>query len=87
MAEAPKISVVTPCLNRAATIGATIESVLSQDYANWEHIVMDGGSNDWTVAVLKRAAASAALANTKLEVRKIGSACSPSWVRTWPART
>lgn len=54
MAEPPKISVVTPCLNSAGTIGATIESVLNQDYANWEHIVMDGGSKDETLAVLKR---------------------------------
>src|SRR5688572_12566166 len=35
----------------------------------------------------KRAAACAALRKTKLEVVKIGSACSPSPVRTWPART
>jgi len=54
MAELPKISVVTPCLNSAATIAATIESVLKQDYTNWEHIVQDGGSTDATVAVLKR---------------------------------
>jgi glycosyltransferase involved in cell wall biosynthesis len=54
MAELPKISVVTPCLNSASTIAATIESVLKQDYANWEHLVEDGGSKDDTVAVLKR---------------------------------
>ncbi len=54
MAELPKISVVTPCLNSATTIGATIESVLAQDYTNWEHLVQDGGSKDDTVAVLKR---------------------------------
>jgi glycosyltransferase involved in cell wall biosynthesis len=54
MAELPKISVVTPCLNSASTIAATIESVLKQDYPNWEHLVQDGGSTDDTVAVLKR---------------------------------
>ena len=54
MAEAPKISVVTPCLNSVGTIGATIQSVLDQDYTNWEHIVVDGGSTDGTVAVLQR---------------------------------
>jgi glycosyltransferase involved in cell wall biosynthesis len=54
MAELPKISVVTPSLNSVATIAATIQSVLSQDYANWEHIVVDGGSKDGTVAVLER---------------------------------
>ncbi|HOW79086.1 MAG TPA: glycosyltransferase family 2 protein [Verrucomicrobiota bacterium] len=54
MAEAPKISVVTPCLNSVGTIGATIQSVLDQDYTNWEHIVVDGGSTDGTVAVLQQ---------------------------------
>ena len=54
MADLPRISIVTPSFNSGATIAATIESVLSQDYTNWEHIVMDGGSNDGTLAVLER---------------------------------
>ncbi len=54
MAEPPKISVITPCLNSAATLAKTIESVSQQDYPHWEHIVVDGGSTDDTVAVLKR---------------------------------
>jgi len=54
MAEPPKISIITPSYNSVATIAATIQSVLSQDYANWEHIVVDGGSNDGTIAVLER---------------------------------
>jgi glycosyltransferase involved in cell wall biosynthesis len=52
--DAPKISVITPSFNSASTIAATIESVLRQDYANWEHIVVDGGSTDGTVPLLKR---------------------------------
>src|SRR5256885_12988000 len=54
MAEPPKISVITPSFNSAGTIAQTIESVLAQDYKNWEHIVMDGGSKDGTVELLKR---------------------------------
>ena len=54
MPDPPKISVITPSFNSASTIAATIESVLRQDYANWEHIVMDGGSTDGTVPLLKR---------------------------------
>ena len=54
MAELPQISVVTPSFNSVATIDGTIQSVLSQDYTNWEHIVVDGGSQDGTVAVLER---------------------------------
>jgi glycosyltransferase involved in cell wall biosynthesis len=52
MAELPKISVVTPSFNSISTIGDTIESVRAQDYKNWEHIVVDGGSRDGTVELL-----------------------------------
>ncbi len=49
----PKISIVTPIFNSAPTLRETIESVLAQDYKNWEHIVMDGGSNDGTLDILR----------------------------------
>jgi glycosyltransferase involved in cell wall biosynthesis len=51
---APTLSIVTPCLNRAATIGAAIESVLAQGHPSVEHIVVDGGSTDGTAGVLAR---------------------------------
>ena len=51
--SAPKISIVTPTFNAMATLRETIESVLSQDYKNWEHIVVDGGSTDGTVDLLR----------------------------------
>lgn len=54
MSELPKISVITPSFNSIHTIGDTIESVRSQDYPNWEHLVIDGGSSDGTVDLLKR---------------------------------
>ena len=50
----PRISVITPCLNGARYIGEAIESVLSQRYPNTEHIVVDGGSTDGTLEVLRR---------------------------------
>ena len=53
MATPPKFSIVTPCFNSAKTIRETIESVASQDFHDWEHIVMDGGSTDGTLAILK----------------------------------
>ena len=48
-----KISIVTAAYNSAATIRETIESVLSQDYPNIEYVVVDGGSKDGTVEILK----------------------------------
>jgi len=53
MAEGPFISVVTPSFNSATTIRETIESVATQDHKNWEHIVVDGGSTDGTVDILR----------------------------------
>lgn len=49
----PKVSIITVCFNSARTIRNTIESVISQDYPNIEYIIIDGGSSDETVAIVK----------------------------------
>ncbi len=49
----PLVTVVTICLDRAATIGRTIESVRAQTYPTIEYIVLDGGSTDGTVEVVR----------------------------------
>ena len=50
----PKITIVTVVYNRAATIEQTISSVVNQTYPNLEYIVIDGGSTDGTVEIIKR---------------------------------
>ena len=52
--DRPLVTVVTPSFNMARFIGETIESVLSQDYPHIDYLVMDGGSSDDTVEILRR---------------------------------
>ena len=51
--ELPRVSLVTPCYNGMPWLRAAIDSVLGQDYPNLEYLVMDGGSTDGTVELLK----------------------------------
>ncbi len=50
----PRISIITPSFNQGQFIAATLQSVVDQKYPDVELIVMDGGSTDQTVAILKK---------------------------------
>lgn len=54
MATQPLISIVTPSYNQGPFIEENIQSVLTQDYKNVEHIIIDGASTDSTMAVVKK---------------------------------
>ncbi|MEO5891091.1 MAG: glycosyltransferase family 2 protein [Ferruginibacter sp.] len=48
-----KVSIITVTYNSAATLAHTLETVNNQDYADIEHILVDGGSSDATVSIIQ----------------------------------
>ncbi len=54
MSNNPFFTILTASFNNESTIKQTVESILSQTFQNLEHIVIDGGSTDGTIDILKK---------------------------------
>jgi glycosyltransferase involved in cell wall biosynthesis len=54
MTELPKITIITPSFNQGRYLEATIQSILNQGYPNLEYFVVDGGSSDESVEIIKK---------------------------------
>src|ERR1700724_3678839 len=52
--EWPRITLVTPVFNSARYLEQTIQSVISQQYPNLEYFIMDGGSTDGTLEIIRK---------------------------------
>lgn len=54
MNNQPQFSIITICFNSSATIERTIQSVLAQTFTDYEYIIVDGGSKDSTLDIVKK---------------------------------
>ncbi len=54
MPNLPKIAIITPTYNASKTLEACLKSVISQNYLNLEHVVIDGNSTDESLKIIKK---------------------------------
>ena len=58
MTGRPMVSVVTPTKNRLKLLCETMDSVVAQSFEEWEHLIVDDGSDDGTAEEVKTRAAT-----------------------------
>ena len=49
----PFVTIIIPTYNRHQLIGETLDSIMAQTYGNWECIVVDDGSSDYTAELME----------------------------------
>lgn len=49
-----KVTIITVCFNASEDLQKTLDSVLNQEYTNFEYLIIDGGSQDNTLELLKQ---------------------------------
>jgi glycosyltransferase involved in cell wall biosynthesis len=79
--QLPLVSIVTPSYRQGAFIAETVASVLGQDYPNLEYWVIDGGSDDTTLAVLERFRSDPRLQVISERDRGQSDAINKGWAR------
>jgi hypothetical protein len=58
MERRPRVAIITPTKNRVRLLNETIDSVVTQTFSDWEHVIVDDGSDDGTAESVGRRAAS-----------------------------
>ena len=48
------LSIITACFNSAKTLSRTMDSILAQRFCDYEYIIVDGGSTDGTIDLIKK---------------------------------
>jgi len=77
--DEPLVSIITPVFNSEKLLSETIESVLNQTYKNWEHLIVDDGSDDCSWVVIQ----SYAEKDNRIKAFRLEENCGPGVARNF----